>query len=629
MSSSAALEFPTGFTLHQITSPEELERWNPLLTQLLLSCVNDDPSASSIGFHAPLSATKATEFWSSQSPQLFGPNPRATLFVLARDTTAVGTISLVTHPKETHAHKVEVGKLLVSATERGHGLGRKLMDMAERFAKEELEFSMRLLDANTFEVVKFMNHNVPKYVILSHTWVTGEEVTFQDMQNKKGMERSGYNKIKQACALALENGYGYAWVDTCCIDKTSSAELSEAINSMMSWHERAEICYTYLADVPPGTNILEPESLFAKSRWFERGWTLQELIAPSRLIFVYEDWSVMSERDGIVDLITQITGIDQAFLSAPTSDCLLQSRLHAASIAEKMSWASERKTTRIEDTAYCLLGIFGINMPLLYGEGTNAFLRLQEEIMKRSDDQTLLAWHLPEDGPDESGVLATSPAAFANCKDFIPCDVGMPTPPYQITNKGLRIEMPVSNDSFRNGRYGLLQCRRIQDPTTMIAIPLDSGRNNLIVQPPSYTVFLESLPDNFYIAEVYPPNDPQQPDPRIIMTGTPEDEDECCSRAALVLIESFVNDAEPFVVRILIESAPTKGAIETESHLEATIRFVKSSSGTFFDGVSLASSWKGGRNPYNDYPTMLGAVLVPLFGHLPFHHGCSHLSLIP
>ncbi|KAF5251258.1 hypothetical protein FANTH_3693 [Fusarium anthophilum] len=143
---SAALDFPPGFTLHKITSPDELEQWTHSLTQLLLSCVNDDPSASSIGFHAPLTITKATEFWSSQSPHLFGLNPRATLFVLARDTTVVGTISLVTHPKETHAHKVEVGKLLVSAAERGHGLGRKLMEMSERFAKEELGKKMVLLD---------------------------------------------------------------------------------------------------------------------------------------------------------------------------------------------------------------------------------------------------------------------------------------------------------------------------------------------------------------------------------------------------------------------------------------------------------------------------------------------------
>ncbi|SCN69175.1 related to beta transducin-like protein [Fusarium fujikuroi] len=308
----------------------------------------------------------------------------------------------------------------------------------------------------------------------------------------------------------------------------------------------------------------------------------------------------MSEGNDIVDLITQITGIDQTYLSAPptSTDCRLQSRLHVASIAEKMSWASKHKTTRIEDTAYCLLGIFGINMPLLYGEGTNAFLRLQEEIMKRSDDQTILAWYLPEDAPDESGVLTTSLAAFANCKDFIPCDVGMPTPPFQITNKGLRMKLPVSSDGFKDGRYGLLQCRTKQDPTTMIAIPLDNSRNNLyvrskrplsilsyqywrtwsftpvnllpslsfassIVQPPSFTAFLESLPENFYIAEVYPPNVPQQPDPRIIMTGIHEHENQSPSRVALVLIKSLANDVEPFVSPI----------------------------GTFFDGVSLASSW--------------------------------------
>ncbi|KAF5646569.1 beta transducin [Fusarium sp. NRRL 25303] len=497
---------------------------------------------------------------------------------------------------------------------------------------------MRLLDANTIEVVEFVDHNVPKYVILSHTWIAGQEVSFQDMQNKQGMERSGYTKIKQACALALENEYGYAWVDTCCIDKTSSAELSEAINSMMSWYERSEICYTYLADVPPGTNIHEPESSFAKSRWFERGWTLQELIAPSKLVFLYDDWSVMSERNDIVDLITQITGIDRTYLSAPptSTDGRLQSRLHAASIAEKMSWASKRKTTRIEDTSYCLLGIFGINMPLLYGEGINAFLRLQEEIMKRSDDQTLLAWYLPEDAPDESGVLATSPAAFENCKDFIPCDVGVPTPPFQITNKGLRIEMPVSSDSFSDGRYGLLQCRTKQDPTTMIAIPLDSGRNGLyvrsrrqlsilsyqywrawsftpvnlfpslsftssIVQPPGYTVFLESIPENFYIAEVYPPNEPQQPDPRIIMTGTPEDEGQASSRVAMVLIKSSVDDAEPIVLRIMVDSAPMKGPDWTELNLKATITFVRRFGGTFFDGVSLASSWDSCTSPIFPY----------------------------
>ncbi|KAM0499454.1 hypothetical protein ACHAP8_005610 [Fusarium lateritium] len=285
----------------------------------------------------------------------------------------------------------------------------------ETYLQSELwlisKFTMRLLNAITLEVEEFMDQNVPEYAILSHTWVAGQEVTLQDMQKKEGTERSGFEKIRKTCEMALQYDLEYAWVDTCCIDKTSSAELSEAINSMMSWYQRSKVCFTYLADVPPDTDIHQPKSAFAKSRWFERGWTLQELLAPSRLIFLYDDWNFMSERDNIDDLITQITGIDQTFLTAPlianernaSGGGVLQSRLYSASIAERMSWASKRETTRIEDTAYSLLGIFGINMPLLYGEGPNAFLRLQEEIMKHSDDQTLLAWSLQEDDPEESG----------------------------------------------------------------------------------------------------------------------------------------------------------------------------------------------------------------------------------
>ncbi|KAG8670352.1 hypothetical protein FPOAC2_09704 [Fusarium poae] len=132
---------------------------------------------------------------------------------------------------------------------------------------------MRLLNAKTLQVEEFMDHKVPEYAILSHTWVAGQEASLQDMQKKEGRERSGYEKIRKTCELALQHDLAYAWVDTCCIDKTSSAELSEAINSMMSWYQRSEVCFTYLADVPPGTDIQQQESAFAKSRWFERGWT--------------------------------------------------------------------------------------------------------------------------------------------------------------------------------------------------------------------------------------------------------------------------------------------------------------------------------------------------------------------
>ncbi|KAL6914645.1 hypothetical protein FSST1_012405 [Fusarium sambucinum] len=496
---------------------------------------------------------------------------------------------------------------------------------------------MRLLNAITLKVEEFMDQNVPEYAILSHTWVAGQEVTLQDMQKKEGTERSGFEKIRKTCEMALQYDLEYAWVDTCCIDKTSSAELSEAINSMMSWYQRSKVCFTYLADVPPDTDIHQPKSAFAKSRWFERGWTLQELLAPSRLIFLYDDWNFMSERDNIDDLITQITGIDQTFLTAPlianernaSGGGVLQSRLYSASIAERMSWASKRETTRIEDTAYSLLGIFGINMPLLYGEGPNAFLRLQEEIMKHSDDQTLLAWSLQEDDPEESGVLAISPAAFSECKDFIPCSVGTPTPPFQITNKGLRIEMPISSDSFTHGRYGLLQCRTKQDPTTMIAIPLESSRDGLyvrrkkplcnlnyrywsawplssvnllpsfsfassITESPSYTVFLKDLPENFYISEVFPPNSRPQSDMRIVMAGTPGSEGEF-EEMVMVLLTSSTNGVDPLVIRIVVELSPG------ESDFKASCSFVKNSGlrlydsehleGDFYNNVSLASSW--------------------------------------
>lgn len=495
---------------------------------------------------------------------------------------------------------------------------------------------MRLLDAKTLEVVEFMDHEVPEYVILSHTWIAGQEVTLQEMRKKEGTERSGYNKIRKTCELALQNNLGYAWVDTCCIDKTSSAELSEAINSMMSWYQRSKVCYTYLLNVLPGTDIHEPESPFRTSRWFERGWTLQELLAPSRLIFLYNDWTFLSERHEVVDLITQITGINQIFLSTPpdangsnkSRGNVLQSRLHSASIAEKMSWASKRETTRIEDTAYSLLGIFGINMPLLYGEGVNAFLRLQEEIMKRSDDQTLLAWSHQDDDPEDLGVLATSPAAFSECREFVACDVGTLTPPFQITNKGLVIEMPISSDGFKHGRYGVLQCGIRQNPTAMIAIPLDNRRNGLyvrrkkplhtvnyrvwsewgltsvnllpslsftsgIAEPPSYTVFMKDLPKTFYVAEVYPPNSRPRPNPKIVMAGTPDSKDQF-EAMTMVLLKSSVNEVEPLVVRIIAELAPDESDFKASCTFLPDWSFIKSERRMvrrYYGNSSLADLW--------------------------------------
>ncbi|EJF57896.1 HET-domain-containing protein, partial [Dichomitus squalens LYAD-421 SS1] len=191
-------------------------------------------------------------------------------------------------------------------------------------------------------------------------------------------------KIKLACAVARQAEHRYIWIDSCCIDKASSSELSEAINSMYMWYGDSAICYAYLADVPPGESSQSEGSFFRKSRWFTRGWTLQELIAPGRLVFLSADWEIIGSKGDFIDVLEQMTGIDREAL-------LLDTGLDEFSVAQRFSWASKRETERVEDQAYSLMGIFDINMPTLYGEGDRALRRLQEEILRRTPDQSLFA----------------------------------------------------------------------------------------------------------------------------------------------------------------------------------------------------------------------------------------------
>lgn len=168
---------------------------------------------------------------------------------------------------------------------------------------------MRLLNTATIEVKQFGDNNIPAYAILSHTWEE-DEVTLQDIERTHVVNKKGYDKIKQCCAIARAGGYEYVWIDTCCIDKTSSAELSEAINSMYYWYQEAEICYAYLADVPS-------KRQFADSRWFTRGWTLQELIAPSTVIFLDEIWCKLGTKADmyLCQTVSDCTSIPQGILS--------------------------------------------------------------------------------------------------------------------------------------------------------------------------------------------------------------------------------------------------------------------------------------------------------------------------
>ena len=199
-------------------------------------------------------------------------------------------------------------------------------------------------------------------------------------------------KIRKFLIQAKADGYDWAWADTCCIDKTSSTELTEAINSMFQYYSLSDICYAYLSDVPADgitttwdSRPRRVPSKFVASKWHKRGWTLQELLAPHNVIFMSSDWTAVGDKYNLAETLEQATKI-------PKSVLRMEEDFTTKSIAARMSWAARRKTTRIEDEAYCMLGIFGVNMPTIYGEGRNAFFRLQEEIVKSSTDSTFLAW---------------------------------------------------------------------------------------------------------------------------------------------------------------------------------------------------------------------------------------------
>jgi len=242
---------------------------------------------------------------------------------------------------------------------------------------------MRLLElngeANFFSLVEFVGCDIPCYAILSHTWgADGDEVTFNDLVESTGRSKAGYRKLRFCGEQAKRDGLRYFWVDTCCIDKSSSAELSEAINSMFRWYQNASKCYVFLTDFSTqGKSKEDKGAELRKSRWFTRGWTLQELIASRSVEFFSQEGERFGDKRSLEQELHHITGIEiRALRGSPLSQF---------SVTERMSWAAKRTTKREEDKAYSLLGIFDIHMPLLYGEGErNAFRRLREEINRYS-----------------------------------------------------------------------------------------------------------------------------------------------------------------------------------------------------------------------------------------------------
>ncbi|KAI1372931.1 HET-domain-containing protein [Hypoxylon crocopeplum] len=295
---------------------------------------------------------------------------------------------------------------------------------------------MWLLHVYTRKLTEYVPGKAPSYAILSHTWGK-DEVTFQDLSSQDYRHPKGYSKIEGCCRQAAKDGLQYVWIDTCCINKSSSAELTEGINSMFQWYKKSAVCYVYLSDVSTEDDPFKESSEFRRSRWFSRGWTLQELLAPTSLAFFDKSWNEAPtgrlnrplgqdpswfsnfdhdlKRPSLLGLLYDITGIPRNVLS--TGDF---SQFCAAA---RLAWAADRETTRVEDRAYSLLGLLEVNMSLLYGEGNKAFLRLQEEVIKSRDDDSLLAWGYRLFSKEKStiyaeSVLAESPFYFKNCHSF-------------------------------------------------------------------------------------------------------------------------------------------------------------------------------------------------------------------
>ena len=423
---------------------------------------------------------------------------------------------------------------------------------------------MWLLSTSRAELKHFADPAQVRYAALSHVW-RENELSFQEVQSLRTQHAFPENprdhvseKIRRCCIYAEEHGFEWIWIDTCCIDKSSSAEHSEAINSMFVWYALAEVCYVFLDDVgdqdpsstsPPspgspsascnqfpsltssntlnqtleGLDALTVDSelsvsdpapssaaatlstvgSFRESEWFTRGWTLQELLAPRYVVFLSQNWRALGTKDSLVDLLEEITGIDAPVLFGESGS------LDKVSVARRMSWAAGRKTTRVEDRAYSLMGLFGIHMPTIYGEGANAFTRLQLEIIKQCPDQSIFAWgrmyhsithavgsvgldcppdlftlmgvRHPYDDEEMHGLLASSPDAFECSANIIPWNAtlfmhlwncALPVE-FRLTSHGMRTNLPLifmRDDEEHRIVGAVLACADTSDFTSPIVL---------------------------------------------------------------------------------------------------------------------------------------------------------------
>ncbi|KIM68142.1 hypothetical protein SCLCIDRAFT_1006255 [Scleroderma citrinum Foug A] len=342
-----------------------------------------------------------------------------------KDANQPKRTSLIASPQHVLSliHFEEVGyhlQLMITVEIDVHSCSMRLIDVRAFLEREGLMREGKRVNRRA-KVLEFCDDEVTEYAILSHRWIE-QEVDYREIVKLAKMDeeerteirqRDGYRKILQGCEQAKKDGFKWLWVDTCCIDKRSSAELSEAINSMYRWYENSGICYAYLHDVPRSSfPTARNDERYPKSNgwpeWFSRGWTLQEMIAPWGVQFFNKDWHPIGDKRTLSPILEDITRVPQYILKEGLSS-------DRPCVAQIMSWAANRTTTRVEDRAYSLMGLLDVHMPMLYGEGKKAFHRLQLAIIRTSNDQSIFAWDCNAINVRTGSILADDPNFFRDC----------------------------------------------------------------------------------------------------------------------------------------------------------------------------------------------------------------------
>ncbi|KAK5729161.1 hypothetical protein LTR15_002303 [Elasticomyces elasticus] len=299
---------------------------------------------------------------------------------------------------------------------------------------------MRLLNTTTFKLEYYEDDNlVPEYAIFSHKWYpSGEELIILDFQTAENApHKKGFAKLQALCTIAAAKGHRFV--------------------CMFRWYQNAVECIAFLGDVGGHDGRSLEHSIWI---WFKRGWTLQELIAPQNITFYDYRWNCLGTKKDLLKPLSKITRIPRDVLSHDR-------HFSGCSIAQRMSWASDRETREVEDEAYSLMGLSDISLKLIYGEGEKAFIKLQREIIASSADQSIFSWKLDSRKHRAgSSLLAPSPHAFAECGNIVPTSVQKP---YSLTNIGLSIQWntwPHSMETY----LAFLDCTEIGCPGSGIAI---------------------------------------------------------------------------------------------------------------------------------------------------------------